>query len=310
MHINHVKKKDLLIIAILIFLILLIISQSNKTKIPEIIDETSNEFSNEQIVNIIGYDDDAMESHISRDGKYLFFNNQDGPTNKDLYYATKINDTTFNFKGEVLGVNTDAVEGTPSLVTGNKLYFVSTRDFEQGTIYSGIFKEGKIENLEKISGSINIKKIGWLNMDVWVSPDGKNMYTSHANFLKGVPPSDSNIRYAIKEGEEFNIPENEQNLFVNINTDYALEYAPELSDDGLEMFYTQLTMSKPMLVKLYLAKRQNINDPFKSPELIQEAYIKDESSFFEAPTISSDGKLLYYHKMQNGKFSIFVLSGT
>jgi hypothetical protein len=302
---KYMKKYKFLLLIGLALLIILVVSQINRTKYPEVINEISTEFSNEQKVEIIGYDGDAMEPHISRDEKYLFFNTHQP---KDLFYAQRIDYTTFEFKGEILGINTPAVEGTPSLVNGSRLYFVSTRDFERGTIYSGIFLDGAVEELIRIPGSINVNKSGWLNMDVWVSPDGKHMYTSHANFKHGTPPSDSDIRYAIKEGDEFNIPDNKMEILKNINTEYALEYAPELSDNGLELFYSQLTFTKPNLDKLYHAKRKSIDKPFGKPKLIMEAYITDKNSFFEAPTITSDGKRLYYHKMDDGKFSIFMLT--
>lgn len=302
------KKYYFIVITALILVIILILPQINKEKVPEVIDEISNEFSNEQKVRILGYDDDVMEVHISRDGQYLFFNNKEGLNNKDIYYASRINNETFQFEGEIKNINTKEVDGTPALTKNNQLFFISTRDYENGTIYSGFFDEGSITQVKRISGSINIQKPGWLNMDVWISPDGNYMYTSHANFRKGPPPIESNIRFAIKEGDSFNIPENEKELLKNINTEHALEYAPELSDDGLELFYTQLTMSKPMIVKMYYAKRTSIESPFDAPELIKRAELTDEDSFFEAPTISSDGQLLYYHKMQKGKFEVFMTS--
>src|SRR5882724_5144121 len=58
-------------------------------------------------VSIAGYSDDIMEPFTSRDGKYLFFNNLNNPaiTNTNIYYAERINDTNFEYKGEVKGVN-------------------------------------------------------------------------------------------------------------------------------------------------------------------------------------------------------------
>ena len=78
--------------------------QDSQHKIPE--------FCNEQKVVISGYNGDAMEPFISKDGKYLFFNNLRGKTGKDIFYAERVNDTLFEFKGEVKGVNTKFVEAT------------------------------------------------------------------------------------------------------------------------------------------------------------------------------------------------------
>ena len=67
------------------------------------IDEPINypSFSNEIEVSINGLTFDAMEPFISPDGNYLFFNSlNDGIVTK-LYYATKIDDTTFYFISEI-----------------------------------------------------------------------------------------------------------------------------------------------------------------------------------------------------------------
>jgi uncharacterized protein (DUF2164 family) len=60
-----------------------------------------SEFTNERKVSITGYSADAMEPFISKNGDYLFFNNLQGVNGKELYYAEKIDDTTFEFKGEI-----------------------------------------------------------------------------------------------------------------------------------------------------------------------------------------------------------------
>jgi len=59
-------------------------------------------FSNPERITIRGYSDHAMEPFISRDGRYLFFNNSNDPSvNTNLHYAERINDLTYEYKGEV-----------------------------------------------------------------------------------------------------------------------------------------------------------------------------------------------------------------
>jgi hypothetical protein len=180
-----------------------------------------------------------------------------------------------------------------------------------------VFENGYVKDLEKVKGTINVEREMrlnvyrgiWLNMGVEITKDGNTMYTSNARFEIGDNfPSEGDIRFAIKEGKEFNIPENEAEILKNINTDYAIEYAGEVSNDELELFYSQLIMSKPPQFKLYYAKRNNSNEPFGTPQLITEPFKGDKYAFVEAPTLSSDGKRLYYHKYDKGKFSIFMLS--
>lgn len=311
-------KKKYLFIFIGIFLILIIlIPKEVPPKIPLISNEISSEFSNEQKIKIIGYEGDAMEPYISRDEKYLFFNSYQGKTKKDLYYAEKINDISFQYKGIIKKTNTNEVDANPSMDKANNFYFISTRDINSGdfnTIYTGIFKNGTLENLKKINGSINIdknfmNKKFWLNMGVEISKDGNTMYTSNARFKAGKNfPVEGDIRLAKKEGKTFNIPPNESEILKNINTDYAIEYAGEASEDDLELFYSQVVLSNPPKFRLYISKRKNREDPFEIPKLIQEPFQNDKNAFVEAPTLSPDGNRLYYHKLDNDKFSIFMLS--
>lgn len=59
-------------------------------------------FVNEQQVKINGYIGDAMEPFLSRDSKYLFFNNSNDPAvNTDLFYALRIDGLNFQYQGPV-----------------------------------------------------------------------------------------------------------------------------------------------------------------------------------------------------------------
>jgi hypothetical protein len=64
-------------------------------------------FAPPQAVSIQGYDGHIMEPFLSRDGSILFFNNLNAPTeNTNLHWSTKINDTLFQYQGELDNVNT------------------------------------------------------------------------------------------------------------------------------------------------------------------------------------------------------------
>ncbi len=57
-------------------------------------------FANPQRVTIQGYNDHAMEPFITRDGRYLLFNNLNQPSvNTNLHYAERIDDVTFEYMG-------------------------------------------------------------------------------------------------------------------------------------------------------------------------------------------------------------------
>ena len=270
-----------------------------------------SEFKNEQRITILGYSSDAMEPFISKDGNYLFFNNYQGDNEKELYYAERINDVIFEFKEKIQGVNSSAVDGNPTMDEDNIFYFISTRNIntETKTIYSGVFNNGTVSNLHEINGTINISTPYWINMGVEVSKNGNSLFVSNAKFNPGEnAPYKGNIRFALKEGSEFNIPNNENDILKNINTDNAIEYAGELSSDELELFYSQVTLSNPPIFKLYYAKRTQTNGVFDSPISITEPFAKNREAFVEGPSLSNDGKRLYYHKLEDNVFSIFMLS--
>jgi len=269
------------------------------------------DFVNEQQVLIQGYQGDAMEPFISKDDKYLFFNSLDGENNKDIYYASKINDTSFLFLGEVKGVNTSFVDANPTMDNLNNFYFISTRDLDSGngTVFCGKFDNGIITNLHKIEGSVNIVLPGWINMGVEISADGELMLISNAHFSTGaVIPDAGNIHMTENEGGIFNLTADDNALFMNINNDKSIQYAGELSANGHELLYSQVTLSVPPIFELLYAVRED-NGIFGTPVAITEPFKNNPYSFVEAPTLSSDGKRLYYHKKnENGIFCIYMLT--
>src|SRR5499433_2446407 len=134
-------------------------------------------------VTIRGYGDHAMEPFITRDGRYLFFNNSNDPAvNTNLHYAERINDLTFEYKGEVAEVNTRSLEGTPTMDKNGAFYFVSTRSYKEtlSTIYEGRFSGGAVTGVKIVEG-VSKKAPGIVNFDVEVSANGQALY-----FVDGV----------------------------------------------------------------------------------------------------------------------------
>ncbi len=105
------------------------------------------EFSQPRPVAITGYQGHAMEPFITRDGRYLLFNNLNDPSeNTDLHWAERVSDEEFRYRGKITGTNTKALEGVPTVDRSGNLYFVSTRSYEQtlSTIYRGRFDKGVV----------------------------------------------------------------------------------------------------------------------------------------------------------------------
>lgn len=86
-------------------------------------------FSSPVRVVIEGYDADAMEPFLSRDGRYLFFNNLNDPSvNTELHVAERVDALRFTYRGPLTNANTEALEGVPTMDRSGTLYFVSTRN--------------------------------------------------------------------------------------------------------------------------------------------------------------------------------------
>ena len=96
---------------------------------------------------------------------------------------------------------------------------------------------------------------------------------------------------------------NSSEIMKNINTD-GLEYAACISADGLEFYFTRLKLpiSASSSPEIFISKRANTNSAFETPEKIESI-----TGFAEAPTISSDNKILYFHKKENSKFVLYFV---
>src|SRR5271170_5076868 len=254
-------------------------------------------FTNPQAVTIEGYTQDAMEPFISPDGNYLFFNNSNGAPDTNLYYATRIDDLTWQFQGELGGVNSSALDAVPSMDVNGNFYFVSTRSYSEtfATIYSGTFSDGNVTGVALVQG-ISKQKAGDVNFDECISPDGNTLY-----FDDGVYSSDwdllhASIAIATRSGDQFARLKNSATIMRRINT-HGLNYAPDISASGLEFFFTRFDKTMPVI---YTATRRKTSEPFGKPRKI-----KAITGFAEAPALSPDEKSLYYHENVNGVFEIY-----
>jgi Tol biopolymer transport system component len=87
-------------------------------------------------------------------------------------------------------------------------------------------------------------------------------------------------------------------LLATVNNS-DLNYAPSISVDGLELFFTRTSTAAGATPAIYRAIRTDANSAFAAPELVTAA-----TGFVEAPSLSADGHLLYFHKLVNGTFVI------
>ena len=272
-------------------------------------ESVTEEFGAPEKVNIVDYSEDTMEPFISRDGKYLFFNNLNDPhINTNLYYAERIDALNFKFKGEVKGVNSKALDAVPTMDEHNNFCFVSTREFSSTkiTLFCGSFDNGEVSNVHPIGDTLKEKEGLWLNMGPELSPDGNTLYYTESNLdpKTGIPKV-LDIVFAVRKNSAFYRADSSDEIMKNINTD-ELEYAPSISNDGRELFFTragQLIVGNQSVgsdLRIYMAKRNNPGEPFGKPGLIGSI-----AGFVEGPTVTGDGKSLYYHKKEGSRFHIF-----
>jgi hypothetical protein len=269
-----------------------------------------------ELVTIEGYDSKrgTMEPFISRDGQILLFNNATdafgvGTGDADLQYAKRNGDGEFDYVGAVKGANSKVMDGAPSLDDKNRIYFTSVRSYEDDrqTLYVAKFDDGMAQAVRFIMGDISKKRPGELNMDGEISADGETLYFSDNKWdTKYKIPGTSNLVIARRTGaNEFRRIGNYDEILKNINTD-DLEYAPATTADELTLYFTRARFLKDdgRLVGvesgIYMSTRDSKNTPFDPPVRISTI-----SGFVEGPSVTADGKELYFHRKDGSTYRLY-----
>lgn len=263
-------------------------------------------FGDPRPVAITGYADHAMEPFITRDGTALFFNSLNDGVDTKLHWASRVSDDEFAYQGEIGGVNGSPphLDAVASMDLDGRFYYTSTRSYlvDWKTIYTGTYAAGAVTDLAVQEGDIYLGP-GWLVMDAEVSPDGEYLYYSQAFFSGGSIPDASDILVARKDGALFNLVPSAASIMANVNRPGdSLEYAPSISADGLELFFTRYAPGSgdPRICR---ATRNSAADPFGTPALISAI-----TGFAEAPSLSGDGKILYYHAKEGALHVIMMVT--
>lgn len=256
-------------------------------------------FSSPTPVTITGYAGDAMEPFISKDGQYLFFNNRNAPSvDTNLYYASRVDDQTFTLVGPIPGVNSPQLDAVASMDTLGNFYFISTRSYSASlsTVYSGNFTAAGVSSVAVVPG-VSPQKSGIVNFDAEISADGQTLWFDDGDYSTGSLTA-ARLVIADRQGTTFVRNANSATLLAAVNNS-DLNYAPSISLDGLELFFTRVSTAVGAMPAIYRTARTDTNSAFAAPELVTAA-----SGFVEAPSLSADGHLLYFHKLVNGIFVI------
>lgn len=261
-------------------------------------------FGNEIPVAINGLTFDAMEPFISPDGNMLLFNSLNDGINTSLYYATKINDSTFNFVGQVVGVNQSIsphLDAVSSLDSANNFFWVSTRDWPG--ITENLLRAGS-NGASRVYGNFYIFSSGWIVMDAAINYDGNYLYYCNANFTgtSGGAPSEAKLGIAQKVNDStFNKISNSDIILANINDTNYIVYAPQVTKDGLELYFTRVSKITPQ-TEICVSVRNSSTANFSNPIVIYS----NQPLTPEAPTVTINKTIMYYHQKQGNIFKIFM----
>ncbi len=261
-------------------------------------------FDSEIEVTINGLSFDAMEPFISPNGDYLFFNNLNDGINTKLYYATKINDSTFNYVGELIGANqtvTPHLDAVADMDINGNFYWTSTRNYpaELNNLFHGTFNAGNINDIERVQGNFNTNIPGWLIMDHGISLEGQYLYFINARFDDSNCQGPCETKLGIAEktnASTFNTLSNSESILQNINDPNYIYYAPCISSDNLELYYTRYLneqITTNTVFEICVAVRSNSSSEFSIPKVL---FSKTISNLIEAPTLTVDKNVLYYHR--------------
>lgn len=282
-----------------------IISCENGSAGPEI-PVSYPEFTDETEVIIEGYNKDAMEPYVSKDGNFLFFNSLNDGDSTSLYYATKVNDTVFSFKGEIEGVNGQVphLDAVASMDINKVFYFVSTRNYPDvfENYQTGEFDNGVVTGIEPVRGDFYVYEPGWLIMDAEINREGNLLYYVNAKFSGNPLPDEARLGVAQKTDSLFEKLDESDDIFRNINNSACLVYAPCISSDGNELYFTRI-IKGTFTTQICVSVRSDTNVTFSVPQILE---IKGELA--EAPSLTENGEILYYHKkLGDNKYYIFMM---
>ena len=111
-------------------------------------------------------------------------------------------------------------------------------------------------------------------------------------------PASAEVLIARRSDNGFTRDAQSKEILRTINGTGRLNYAACTSADELEIFFTRLNGKEPAIL---VASRTSTAKPFGAAEMISAI-----TGFVEAPTISPDGRSLYFHRRNpEGVFSIY-----
>jgi hypothetical protein len=104
----------------------------------------------------------------------------------------------------------------------------------------------------------------------------------------------------------FNTLPNSTSILQNINDANYIYYAPCISSDNLELYYTRYlkgTITPSTVFEICVAVRSDSQSEFSIPSVL---FSEDLSNLIEAPTLTVDKKIMYYHQKTSDSHKIVM----
>lgn len=146
-------------------------------------------------------------------------------------------------------------------------------------------------------------------MDHGISLDGEYLYYINARLDKAncVGPCETTLGIAQKiNSTTFNVLPEETTILKNINNDSYIYYAPCISSDNLELYYTRYLkgpITDNTTFEICVAVRSNSSSEFSVPRVLFSDVI---SNLVEAPTLTVDKNIMYYHQKTTTSHKIMM----
>jgi hypothetical protein len=203
------------------------------------------------------------------------------------------------------------LDAVPSMDENHNFYWVSTRDYPDNpeNLMTAVFDYtlGGSNNVYHVPGSFYVKnqECCWITMDQEINSDGSLLFYVNAFFSDppGQIPLFSNISVAVRnpaDGTWMEHP-NAKEIMATVNNvvdPKQLRYSPaSLGPQSLELYFTVRIPGDPQVSGIFVVKRNTSTEAFGPAERIYSTYRPGGFLEPEAPTISSDGKILMFNRL-------------
>lgn len=278
----------------------------------------NSEWGSEAPIELVAYNDSAMEPRISADQNILFFNNKaHSGDDMDIHYAVRTEPIKFPNRYIYMGLLENAndpsrLDGTPGIDKFGNFYFVSLRDYAKNyqSIYSAQLESLSqrrfgLKDIKPADDGVTRAQRLLIDMDGEVSWDGRIMISSRADFVDQTEAPRSSyltlfdIPFTGQTSTRIAQPNKQSHyLLANVNLPDCRVYAGSLSENNLELYYTILPATPSVTTRdfhIVVAKRKTAQDPFGPGEIIDAI----SGDITEGPSLSLNdgGKTLYFHKL-------------